>query len=232
MTNLTDRPHQVDTAQLGGMERRNRVLTITVVTLAIGLLALGAWAIYDLTAEPNDPSSSAEYIALEQELAQTEVLLAELTAGRERVTAAEEAAASRYEKASATSEEIIALLDNPKAFGTEEEVADLIAAHSTSGAVMDDDVFGAVPYRAGFYNTLYAGAMDAEIDVYDSWVSDDGSQGGALWMWHGTNAAGNPFELAGISLNTYDDEGLISYELVTYPYPDEYVQEAVLGEGT
>lgn len=97
---------------------------------------------------------------------------------------------------------------------------------------MDDAVFGAVGYRTGFYNALYAGDVDAVIDVYHSWVSDDGSQGGVLWVWHGTNAAGNPFELAGISLTTHDEEGLISYEFVTYPYPDDYVDEAVFGAGT
>jgi len=60
---------------------------------------------------------------------------------------------------------------------------------------------------------------------------DDGSQSAALWLWHGTNIAGNPFELAGISLATHDEDGLISYELVTYPYPDDYVREAVMGSG-
>ncbi len=30
----------------------------------------------------------------------------------------------------------------------------------------------------------------------------------------------------------HDEDGLISYELVTYPYPDEYVNEAVFGAGT
>jgi hypothetical protein len=50
-------------------------------------------------------------------------------------------------------------------------------------------------------------------------------------MWHGTNSAGNPFELAGISLMTHDEDGLISCELVTYPYPDEYVRETFMGSG-
>ena len=51
-------------------------------------------------------------------------------------------------------------------------------------------------------------------------------------MWHGTNAAGNPFELAGISLTTYDEDGLISYGLVTYPYSDEYVRKAFSTSGS
>ena len=64
------------------------------------------------------------------------------------------------------------------------------------------------------------------------WLSEDGSQGGFLWVWHGTNAEGNPFSLAGISLTTHNDAGLISYEFVTYPYADAYVNEAVFGAGT
>ena len=126
----------------------------------------------------------------------------------------------------------VALLDDPGGFGSEEEIADLLATHATSDAKMDDDVFGAVPYRTGFCNTLYSGLVDAEIDVYHSWVAGDGSQSGVLWMWRGTNASGNPFELAGVSLTEHNEEGLISYELVVYPYPDEYVHEAVFGAGT
>ena len=63
-------------------------------------------------------------------------------------------------------------------------------------------------------------------------VTEDGSQGEVLWMWYGTNAEGNPFELAGVTLITYNQEGLISYEYVTYPYDDDYVYVAVLGDGT
>ncbi len=124
------------------------------------------------------------------------------------------------------------MLNDPEAFGSEEEVVDAIARHSTETAVMDDDVFGAVSYRSGFYNTLYGGVVDARIDSYDWWVSDDGSQGGALWIWYGTNRAGNPFELPGLSLTEFDEDGRIEYELVTYPYPDDYVRSAFSGDGT
>lgn len=189
----------------------------------------------------SDPTTSAEYQNLEQQLAGAEQQLADVTAERDAlatqaasgpVAVDAEQSSVRRDKVRAHLDEIIALLDDPEAFGTEEEVADLIATHATPDALMDDEVFGAVNYRSGFYNTLYAGAMSARIDVHYSWVSDDGSQGVILWLWHGINAAGNPFELAGISLTTHDDEGLITYEFVTYPYLDEYVREAVIGEGT
>lgn len=51
-------------------------------------------------------------------------------------------------------------------------------------------------------------------------------------MWQGTNVAGNPFELIGVNVTTHDDEGRIADSWVIYPYPDEYVSEAFLGDGT
>lgn len=139
----------------------------------------------------------------------------------------------RYEASRATLDEIEALLDDPSQVGTEEEVAAAIAAHATEDAVMYDTAFPAeISYEESFYNTLYAGTMDATLDVTHSWLSEDGSQGGALWLWSGTNAAGNPFEVAGISLIDFDENGKVAYELVTYPYASEYVREAVMGAGT
>jgi hypothetical protein len=173
--------------------------------------------------------------------------LAEVTAERdalalqadERVAAEREAVAlqakeraERREKGIAIQAEIIAILDDPESFGTEEEVTALLATHATEDAVMDDEVFGAANYRAGFYNTLYSNAMDAKIDTYETWMSDDGSQGGALWMWHGINAWGNPFELAGVSITTHDEDGVITHEYVTYPHEWSYVQSAAFGAGT
>ena len=158
--------------------------------------------------------------------------LAAVTAERDALLAAAEHRQDRRDRALTVLDEIEMLLDDPTTFGTEEEVADLLGSHATDDALMDDDVFGAVNYRDGFYNTLYAGALDASIDIYDTWVSADGSQGGALWMWHGENANGEAFELAGVSLIEFDDHGKIAYELVTYPYPDEYVRSVIMGGGT
>ena len=161
-------------------------------------------------------------------------LQAEERAAAERDAPAQQAEerAERREKGIAIQAEIKAILDDPESFGTEEEVADLLATHATQFAAMDDEVFGSANYRAGFYNTLYSNAMDAEIDVYETWMSDDGSQGGVLWMWHGTNARGNPFELAGVSITTHDEDGMITHEYVTYPHDDAYVVSAAYGLGT
>jgi hypothetical protein len=197
-----------------------------LTTVAVALLLLMAGC------SSSDPTASDEYATIERELAQTEAQLAEVTAERDTLASREQEQSVLYDKAVATLDGIVAVLDDPTAFGTEEDVADLIATHATADAIMDDEVFGPANYRTGFYNTLYGGAIDAQIDVYHAWVSDDGEEGGALWLWHGTNAAGNSFELPGISLITFNDDGLVSYEFVTYPYSDEYVRQAITGEGT
>jgi hypothetical protein len=125
----------------------------------------------------SDPTTSVEYQNLEQQLAGTEQQLAEVTAERDAlatqaasgpVAVDAEQSSVRYDKVRAHLDEIIALLDDPEVFGTEEEVADLIATHATPDALMDDAVFGAVDCRFGFYNTLYAGAISARIDVHHS----------------------------------------------------------------
>lgn len=52
MTALTKPPEQVNLALLDRARRRNRLLTITVIALAVALLGLGVWAIYDQTTSP------------------------------------------------------------------------------------------------------------------------------------------------------------------------------------
>jgi hypothetical protein len=192
-----------------------------------------------LAACSSDPTTSEEYLDLEQEMTAAEgeiedleTQLAALTAERDASVQRKGLPEVRHEKARAQMDLVTAILDNPEAFGSEEEVIEALVEHYTPDAVMDDAVFGAVPIEQAWHNTLYGGAVDAEIDVYHSWLSDDGSQGGHLWVWHGTNAAGNPFELPGISLCEFDEDGLESYEYVVYPYPDDYVRRAFTGSGT
>ena len=193
--------------------------------MALVLALVGAACAADVTESDEYQDLEAEVAALEQQLSETE---AELATTQEAL----EADAARHDAALATLDLQRQVLDDPESYGTEDEVVDLLASRATDDAVMDDAVFGAVPMRQAWHNTLYGGAFDARIDVYDTWASEDGSQGGVLWIWYGTNAQGNPFELSGISLMRFDEEGRIAYELVTYPYPDAYVDEAVFGSGT
>lgn len=196
--------------------------------LITGLMAFGLV----LGACSSDPTASEEYRELETELATVEQQLSDMTAERDSLAAGRVPAETRHEKAQAHIDLVMEILDDPDAFGSEEEVVAALVEHYTAEAVMDDIVFGAVPIANAWHNTLYGGAVDAEIDIYHSWLSEDGSQGGYLWVWHGTNAAGNPFELPGISLCEFDEDGLESYEYVVYPYPDEYVRDAFMGSGT
>jgi hypothetical protein len=98
--------------------------------------------------------------------------------------------------------------------------------------MMVDDVFGSIDVRRGWYYTLYGDMAESVFDGGYSWLSEDGSQGGSVWLWHGTNQAGNPFKLAGVSLDDFNEEGLVSREFVVYPYADDYVREAIEGAGT
>jgi hypothetical protein len=193
------------------MRRMTRGL-VAVTLLSIGVVACG-----------NDDAARVE--SLEDDLAA-------MTAERDELASQVSDREARHAASLATIEGVEAILADPESFGSENEVVDALAAFAVDGTVMDDAVFGAVDYRTAWYNTLYGGAIDADIDVYHHWLSEDGSQGGSLWLWYGTNLAGNPFELAGISLMDYDEDGRLTYELVTYPYPDEYVDRAVAGEGT
>ena len=186
-----------------------------------------------LAACAGDPTDSAEYRDLEQQLADTEQVLTEVTAERDALSAGSvPEPTDRYEKSLANQEAVEDILHNAESYGSPDEVIDLLASYATDDAVMDDAVFGAVGIESAWRQTLYGGGMDAEIDNYYRWLSDDGSQGGVLWVWHGTNLAGNPFELPGISLNEYDENGLLTYQYVVYPFPDDYVNEAVAGDGT
>lgn len=179
-----------------------------------------------------DPTATEEYQALAQKLAEAKQTVEEVSTERDALIAAASQSIDRYDQALANQQAIEDILHNPDSYATEEEAVEMLASYATEEAVMDDAVFGAAPIKTAWRETLHGGAIDAEISNYYRWLSEDGSQGGVLWMWHGTNLAGNPFELAGISLNEYDEEGLLTYSYVVYPYPDDYVNEAIVGAGT
>jgi hypothetical protein len=187
----------------------------------------------------SDPATSKEYQTLQQQQADTQQQLtdvqrqlAEAVAERDALASAAPQPNARHDKAKATQEAIQAILDDPESVGTEQEVVDALASLATPDAMMVDDVFGAVNMLSAWRQTLYGGTVDATVDTTYMWLSEDGSQGGSLWLWHGTNLAGNPFELAGIALNDYNEDGLVSNSYVVYPYPADYVTAAFEGAGT
>ena len=162
---------------------------------------------------------------LETELAEVR---ADLQTDRDRLAELEqqqEGIADRRANSLATQARVAALIDDPAAFGTEDEVLDLLVELATPDAEMEDTAFGTVDMRTAWRNTMFRG-VDATIVTWQTWMSEDGSTGGSLWSWDGTAANGRPFRLIGINLSTYDDDGLIEHSLVDWPYPAEEVATA------
>jgi len=172
----------------------------------------------------SDPTTSDEYQALEQELANTEVELAEVTAERDGLIADAAARAVRSDKSEANAERVGAIVDDPDAFGTKEEVLDELMTMATPEAIMSDTAFGPVPMRQAWSNTLWG--SDATIKTWVRWMCDDGSQAGSLWTWNGEAQSGEPFELIGVNLDKFDDEGRVTASLVDWPYDEAYVRES------
>lgn len=181
-------------------------------------------------------SSTDEIEALEQQVAKTAAerdalsrQLEEITAERDVLAAQLAAIEARFAKADASEALITEIIDDPDAYGTQGEVLDALAAVALPGAVMDDTAFGAVGIRSAWRNTLYG--VDSKIKTWKRWLSDDGSQGASLWTWIGTARNGEPFELIGVNITDYDEDGMVENILVDWPYEHEYVRNA-LAEGT
>lgn len=190
-----------------------RTKTIRIL-LAAAVLALAGCSA--------DVTESDEYQDLEQELAAAEAQLADMTAERDGLAADATLAASRYEKAHATQEAAMAIMADPRAFGTEDEVLDLFDAMAAPGTVYGDAAFGSTLWRAGWNNTLF-GQVDATIRTWVTWLSDDGSVGGSMWTWSGTAGNGEPFDLQGIELSRFDEDGRYTSVMVHYPFEDAEV---------
>jgi hypothetical protein len=200
-----------------------RTKTIRILLAAVVLALTGC---------ASDGTESSEYQDLEQRLAVAEVQLADMTAERDELAAEATATpeAARYEKAQATQETALAIMADPWVFGTEDEVLDLFDEMAAPGTVYGDAAFGSIGWRAGWKNTLF-GQVDATIRTWASWLSDDGSVGGSLWTWSGTARNGEPFDLQGIELSTYDEYGRYTSVMVHYPFEHAEVMR-VFSEGT
>lgn len=143
--------------------------------------------------------------------------LAEVTAERDALQAQVDAAAERYEKSAATQAAVTEVIADPTAYGSEEEVLDLLDQYAQSPSIpYVDDALGGTTWRTGWRNTLF-GDVDADIQTWTRWLSDDGSTGGSLWSWNGTAGNGQPFTLSGIVLEEFDDDGLYTSLTVSYP---------------
>lgn len=155
--------------------------------------------------------------------------LEDVKAERDALAAELAAVESRYEMSRANQEMIAEIIAEPEAFGDRSEALDKMTALATPEAVMDDTAFGPVPIRSAWDNTVFG--TDSTIKTWVTWLADDGSSGGSLWTWTGTASNGEPFELIGINLDDYDENGLVTYSLVDWPYPAEAVKAAVATGG-
>lgn len=158
--------------------------------------------------------------------------LAAVTAERDELAAQVAVQQARHDKAQATQQAVLDIIADPTSFGTEEEVLDLLDQYAVSpNIVYGDEAFGDTTWRTGWQNTLF-GSVDADIQTWTRWLSDDGSTGGSLWSWNGTAANGEPFTLSGIVIDQFDDDGLYKGARVYYPMPDEDVLAAFAGGNT
>jgi len=174
----------------------------------------------------SDPTASNEYEALEQELAEANQAVTQLESQLAEITAeGAGTAAARYRNAKANQETLLAIIKDPSAFGSEQEVLDLIDDMAIPDVVSGDLAFGGATtgiWRQGWRNTLFGG-VDATIHTWRSWLSDDGSVGGSLWTWSGNAQNGEPFDLQGLEISRFDDRGLYSEVIMLYPYENAEV---------
>lgn len=177
--------------------------TSTIVVVLMALLVGGC----------GDDSATADQLAV-------------VTAERDALQSQVDAAAVRHDKSAATQEAVTEIIATPGAFGSEEQVLDLLDQYAASANVpYVDDALGATTYRRGWHDTLF-NEVAADIQTWHRWLSDDGSNGGSLWSWSGTASNGEPFRLSGIVLEEFNDDGLYSSLTVYYPMVDEEVWRA------
>jgi hypothetical protein len=182
-----------------------------------------------LSACAADPLSSVEYQALEDDLVATQQQLDTLVLERDELAAEIAIGTSRHDLAAANQEAVAAIIADPAAYGSEEDTLDLLMEYATSDAVMDDVALGSIGMRSAWRETIFW--TDSDIETFATWIADDGSSGGSLWVWRGLAANGETFELVGVNIDTYDHDGRITYEKVFWPYPDMYVDQ-VIQDGT
>ena len=174
-----------------------------------------------------DPTASAEYIELAEQMA-------EVSQERDALATAEasdgcETATARYEKAAATQEELLAIIADPTAFGTETEVLDLLDSMAVPNVVSGDLAFGGTRtglWRVGWKNTLF-GSDDMSVKTWRSWLSEDGSVGGSLWTWYGVAGNGEEFAIPGVEVSRFNEEGLFTEVVMFYPFEDAEVHRRV-----
>jgi outer membrane murein-binding lipoprotein Lpp len=198
--------------------------------LSILLPVVVVFSLVMLGCSSSDPTASDEYEALEQELAQTsqelaqaEKQLAEFDAEQDAPATQAATTTERYSKASATQAKLIAIIDDPSSFGTEEEALDLLDELAVPLVRYEDTAWPLLrpvqegDWRTSWRNTIF-NELPSTVTTWRTWLSEDGSTGGSLFTWQGTTLTGEPFWLPGIELSEFDEEGLYTETIMYYPY--------------
>lgn len=170
----------------------------------------------------NDPTTSDEYAALEQELvqanedlAEAETLLADSAAEHDAVVALSETIAEVEANETAATE----------AFLTKD--LDALMDTYTDDVVFVDQTFGDHVEGKDAYKRMNAQVInftDPEgTEVLDHFISDDGTRAASTWEWSGINYWGKEFDLPFVLINEYRD-GKISKQSIYYASPDAYGQ--------
>lgn len=184
--------------------------TILATTTALAMLVgIGQASASD---ESTDPGT---------ELTRLQAELASVTAERDALLEEATARAERYRRSSETQQAIIDIIADPAAFGSMEEVLDRLDELAVPGSTMDDVALGTAGWRDAWRGTLYG--AQATLPTWVKWMADDGSIGGSLWTWAGSARNGESFDLPGIDVSTYDENGLITSVVVYWPYEDSEV---------
>jgi hypothetical protein len=195
--------------QEGVLMRRLLILLPAVVVLSLVMSGCSS----------SDPAASAGYAALE-------------TAERDALATQAAAATQRHSKASATQAKLIAIIDDPSSFGTEEEVLDLLDELAVPLVRYEDTAWPLLravregDWRTSWRNTIF-NETPSNITTWRTWLSEDGSTGGSLFTWEGTGLTGEPFWLPGIELSEFNEEGLYTETIVYYPYANAEVHKII-----
>ena len=202
---------------MNGTVMRVLALLITATPLAVGCSSDGSDADLDrlereLSEVTTERDSLTEDVARLHEQLTNAVAAAGSAADVDGVDTA-----SRYQQALANQQLLISILADPAGFGTEAEVMEALTSllAPDEEVVMDDAAFGAMPLPQTWELMLF-GRRDSTVTTWHSWLDDDGSTGGSLWTWSGTAESGDPFELVGVNIFTFDDEGLLTNTWNTY----------------
>lgn len=187
-----------------------------VVSIAIALvLVMGGCSSID-------PTTSDEYAALEQELAQANQNLAEAEVLLANAAAEHEAAVAMRETIAEVEANETAKIEAWMA-----KDIDAMTNTFTDDVVFVDETFrdhvvGMDEWRR-INGTVIKFADPDATKVLDRFVSEDGTRAVAVWEWIGTNFYGKPFDLPFVLIHEYRD-GKVAKQSIYYASPDAYSQ--------